>query len=134
MTAFIIFILALIAVVVLFAVKYIETKKGSTIFAGDSRDNLDERILKIEDSCVRKCTVDNVLKFVNLIYNSAAHKFAKVTASIAKRVEWRARNVAHKSAKAKQEGESTRENEYLKDVQEHKTSLDTAKVAQQHKL
>ncbi len=134
MTAFIIFIITLIVLVALFIIKYVESKKGHLIFASNYRSKIDEKIIKIENDFKYKCTVDNILKLTNHLYNSITHKFAKVTAGIAKKIEWRARNVAHKSAKAKQNGESVRENEYLKDVQEHKSSLDTSKVAQETKL
>ncbi len=134
MTPFIIFILSLIAMVALFVLKYKESQKDCVFFAKGLRESCDIRIMHVESHCSGRCTRANALHVVRHIYNTLAHKFAKVTASIAKKVEWRARSVAHKSAKARQGGEEARENGYLKDVQEYKDSLDTAKVAEEAKL
>jgi len=134
MISFIIFIGAIIAMVALFIFKHIELKKDCTLFAGELRGRCDSRIIDIEAHCGHKCTRANILHTLKHGYNTLAHVFAKVTANIAKRVEWRGRPVAHKRAKAKKTGEETRENGYLKDVQSHKDSLDTQKVAEEAKL
>ena len=134
MISFIIFIGAIISIVALFVFKHIELKKGHKLFAGELRGRCDSCIVDIEAHCGQKCTRANILHTVKHGYNSLAHVFAKVTANIAKRVEWRARSVAHKSAKAKQDGVEVRENGYLKDVQSHKDSLDTQRVADEAKL
>ncbi len=134
MISFIIFIGAIIAMIALFVLKHIESKKGSKLFACKLRGHCDEQIIDIETRCVHKCTRAHMRYIVIHAYNSIAHAFARVTASIAKKIEWRARSVAHKSAKAKQDGEVVRENGYLRDVQSHKDSLNTAKVAEDTKL
>ncbi len=134
MTVFIIFILAVIVLVALFATKHIELKKDAVLFANKHREQCDKYIVKLEEDYAHKCTRENAKHFIIHMYNTIAHKFARLTANIAKRVEWRARNVAHKSAKAKAGVAEARENGYLKDVQNHKDSLDTAKVAEEAKL
>jgi len=134
MISFIIFIGAIIAMIALFVLKHIECKKGSKLFACELRGRCDEQIINIEARCEHKCTRAHMRHTVTHGYNSIAHVFARVTANMAKKVEWRARSVAHKSAKAKQDGEVVRENGYLRDVQSHKDSLDTQRVADEAKL
>ncbi len=133
--SFIVFILALLGVIALFTLKSIELHKDSVIFARERREALDNKIIQIEKTCINMINLENAKHLVSYVYNILAHKFAKITASIAKKIEWRARSVAHKSAVAKQNGDSLREqNGYLKDVQEYKDSLDTEKVAEDNKL
>ncbi|GEM_PF-7099819 len=134
MMALIIFIITIVLLVGLFVVKYIEVKAGKMLFAQNLRTRCNSYITSIELRCAAECTIDNARYLCSKVYNIVTHKFAKVTASIAKKIEWRARSVAHKSAKAKADGEEVRENGFLKDVQEHKDGLDIEEVAQRHKL
>jgi len=134
MIPLILFLIVLVALSVLFVLKYIELQKGSVLFASKFRNMCDMRIMHVESYCKGKCTIKSILHSIKHIYNTLAHKFAKVTASIAKKIEWRARSVAHKSAKAKKDGAEVRENKYLKDVKNHKDSLDIARVAEETKL
>ncbi len=134
MTALIIFILSLVLMAVLFIIKYIEAKRSAVLFSASQRAMFDAQILAFEHRCKAECTLQRLASILHHAYNTLAHKFAKLTASIAKRVEWRARSVAHKSARAKMDGEQVRENGYLREVQEHKDSLDTARVAEETKL
>jgi len=134
----ILFVLSLIAVVILFVVKHLEETSKIPRFAESHREHLDTKIVKIEQYLVAKCTQENIMLVLSNVYNTMTHIVAKAAASIAKKIEWRARSVAHKSAKARRvvEGgtELSRGSEFLKDVQSYKDSLDTAKVAEQAKL
>jgi len=121
-------------VVALLVVKHVEAKRGTPMFAKEHRTLVDSHIVTAEHKCSEFCTISNFTYMARKAYILVAHKFAKLTASIAKKVEWRARSVAHKSAKAGAEVEQVRENGYLKDVQTHKDSLDTARVAEESKL
>jgi hypothetical protein len=134
MTALITFILTSVLIITLFIVKHIETKRGSTLFLSKYREALDIDILRFEQRCSSKCTLQYLVSVLRHLYNTMTHEFAKLTAGMAKRIEWRARSVAHKSAKAKQNGEPIRENGYLKEVEEHKNSLDTSEVAERTRL
>jgi hypothetical protein len=134
MIALIILVVASMAVVALLVLKHIELNTGEIKLAAKYRTVADERILSVESKCRELCTIAQLKYMLLKTYNTLAHKFAKITASIAKKVEWRARSVAHKSAKAGAEVQAVRENGYLKDVQEHKESLDTARVAEENKL
>lgn len=129
-----ILIISALLIAALLIVKYVEGESGKTLFGAKYRSLLDEYIVSLEHKCSRVCTLDNAIYLLHKAYNTLAHKFAKVTASIAKKIEWRARKVAHKSAKAGAAVEQVRESGYLKDVQSHKDSLDTAKVAEESKL
>ncbi len=134
MISLIVFIIALVALSALFAVKYWELKRGRLSFMIALSDSCDEGVKRIESYMAEKCTWRSIMQTVKHVYNTLTHKFARVTASIAKKIEWRARSVAHKSAKAKEDGKEVRENKYLKNVQTHKESLDIQKVAEEVKL
>ncbi len=134
MITLVILLIAASLIVALFYIKYTESKTGELKIAATHRSLADERILSLEAKCKELCTPAQIKYVLRKTYNTLAHKFAKVTASIAKKVEWRARSVAHKSAKAGAEADAVRENGFLKDVQEHKDSLDIDKIAEDNKL
>lgn len=137
-TVTILFVLSLITIVILFVVKHLEQSGKIPQFAKVLRGDLDIKIIRIEQYLVVKCTKDNLKRVLSNVYNTITHNFAKAAASIAKKIEWRARSVAHKSAKARRDvendGEQSEGSEFLKDVQSYKDSLDTTKVAEQAKL
>jgi len=134
MIPLLVLIISGVLITALLVVKHIESKSGEPMFAKEHRTLVDEHIVSTEQKCREFCTATNFIYIARKAYIALAHKFAKFTASIAKKVEWRARSVAHKSAKAGAEVEQVRENGYLKDVQSHKDSLDTTKVAEESKL
>lgn len=118
----------------LLALKYRELKTGVSFINSMHREALDKYVLRLEAEYKDHFTRENLVYMIRHIYNTATHNFARVTAGVAKKIEWRARSVAHKSAKARQEGEQIRENDYLANVQNHKDSLNIKEVAEQHKL
>ena len=134
MTSFIFFSITLLLLVAFLVIKHKEIQKGAPLFGASYRSIFDTKIMRIESFLREHCTFVYGKHLLGTLYNIIAHKFAKITASIAKKVEWRARSVAHKSAKARKEGQETRENTFLTDVQSHKDTLDVQKVAEDAKL
>ncbi len=134
MTSLILLLIAAVLISIILTIKHLEVSKGEVKFAAKYRGVADKNILSLESKCKEVCTIRYIKYLLYKVYNIVAHKFAKFTASIAKKIEWRARSVAHKSAKAGAEAQEVRENGYLKDVQSHKDSLDTARVAEESKL
>ena len=129
------FVVSLLAIISLFIVKGVEMHRGQVLFAKRLRMRCDEYIINFEKRCIRLCTVRALFSVIKRSYNMLAHLLARMTASIAKKIEWRARSVAHKSAKAqKQEILLLRENAFLSEVKKHKDALDVQKVAEKVKL
>ena len=131
---FLFFILPLLGIVLLFFVKSLEIRTGKVLFAAQMRERCNMHIVRYERYIAEHCTFAAVYAFLKRVLHRGAHMFARMTANIAKKVEWRARSVAHRSAKATQAHEAVRENVFLSDVQKHKESLNREKVAEEAKL
>lgn len=126
--------IALLGIGGLLAIKYYEYKMGRTLFLSEQRVHLSEYIIALEERLRDKFTLRYVMSIFASVSLTLTHTFARLTAKLAKWIEWRARSVAHKSARAKEGVESARENAFLREVQEHKESLDVSGVAEQSRL
>lgn len=137
---FIIFILTLLGIVALFVLKHVERARGVQLFCVEKRAQLSDTLSAFEERFEWRSVLTSVHRTTASVRFTITHYFARITAKIAKWIEWRARSIAHKSAQAKQdvvntqtEAAQARENGYLKQVTELKDSLDTTQAAERAK-
>ncbi len=124
MFAITVFVVSLLSMAVLFALKYMELRKGAVFIRGVFVDNVNRKIVELEGKFENVRSVSYLARMFKRAYHGITHCVAKFTAGMAKKIEWRARTVAHKTAKkAGINGGAVRENQYLKDIREYKEYL-----------